>query len=407
MKPTISMEQWQNALSALQYAQSGAPLSHSLPSQRTSPRGSHTLFEPNKYQINELVRNYLAIGGHHEALRTFEREAGLSTNTNGAREGSAPQETNGNDSMASATQQHQHASSNQQHTHQQGNSTNTNHASTEHNHNSTQHNPSAHDHAESHHSTQNQYHSSQSHDQHSSSQSQNAHSLNQHSDQQAPSHTLPQSSSHNASSFDDDPMDTDEDFTPPYPQYDSALLEQRHHVRQLIQSGKIEEAVDYVHKLCPTLLSPAAHSDDHSDHLSSTSKHISFHLNRQHMIEMIRQGRVQDVLSFAREQMQHEVDQCYQKDIEDTMTLLAFADDKNSPVSQLLSTEKREETAALVNKALLEANHQVSEPELPKLLRLLKWGQHQLAQKVNFPMMRDFESGVLCDTEESSDSDSD
>jgi len=163
--------------------------------------------------------------------------------------------------------------------------------------------------------------------------------------------------------------------------YDESFLKQRDSIREHIHHGRLEEAITRLNELDPQIM--------------SQNKQVSFHLKRQQMIEMIRHGKISEVLQFAREQMKYETNLVFQKEIEDTMTLLAFSGADNSPVSDLMSLDKRQETAALVNGAMLEARNEVSQPELPKLLRLLDWGQEQLAQKMHFPMIKDFETATL------------
>jgi hypothetical protein len=90
------------------------------------------------------------------------------------------------------------------------------------------------------------------------------------------------------------------------------------------------------------------------------------------------------------------------------MALLAFDDAAKSPVGELLDVAHRQETASELNSAILTHLAQEKgflkkanlrnffiEPKLPNLLKMLKWSQSQLEEKVKFPKVSNLASGEL------------
>ena len=62
-------------------------------------------------------------------------------------------------------------------------------------------------------------------------------------------------------------------------------LDERIKIRDAIQAGKIQEATALVNQLHPDLL--------------DSDRHLFFHLQQQHLIELIRQKNVEEALKFA------------------------------------------------------------------------------------------------------------
>jgi hypothetical protein len=77
------------------------------------------------------------------------------------------------------------------------------------------------------------------------------------------------------------------------------------------------------------------------------------------------------------------------------MALLAFEDQNTSPVSYLLDHGQRQKTASELNAAILTSQRQEKDPKLPSLLKMLLWAQNQLAEKINFPQIRNLSTAEL------------
>jgi len=145
-------------------------------------------------------------------------------------------------------------------------------------------------------------------------------------------------------------------------------------IRASVQAGNIQAAVDRVNELDPGLL--------------GRNEHLAFHLLQQQLIEIIRDGRVEDALLFAQQHLAPagESSPAYLEDIERTMALLAFKDLASCPVADLLDVAQRHKTASELNGAILASQSQQREPKLPSVVRMLLWSQRQLAEKrVVFP----------------------
>ena len=90
------------------------------------------------------------------------------------------------------------------------------------------------------------------------------------------------------------------------------------------------------------------------------------------------------------------------------MALLAFDEASKSPVGYLMENGQRQKTASALNAAILTIQNQekgkmkylkifsfFSEPKLPILIKLLKWSQMKLEEKVKFPKVNNILSAEL------------
>lgn len=87
---------------------------------------------------------------------------------------------------------------------------------------------------------------------------------------------------------------------------------------------------------------------------------LYFKLQLQRLIELIRQGKIDEALIFAQEELApiSEKNKEFLEDIEKTMSLLAFESIENSPMKELLDDGQRQKTASEVNAAILESQSQ-------------------------------------------------
>ena len=82
-------------------------------------------------------------------------------------------------------------------------------------------------------------------------------------------------------------------------------------------------------------------------------------------------------------------------ELERTMSLLVFDDSSNSPVSDLLDISHRQKLATELNAAILTSFSQDKDPKLPSMLKMLRWAQDQLDEKVQFPKITDFTTAAI------------
>ncbi|KAJ2477348.1 hypothetical protein EV174_004648 [Coemansia sp. RSA 2320] len=167
---------------------------------------------------------------------------------------------------------------------------------------------------------------------------------------------------------------------------DLGSIEERMQIRFAVQNGDIKTAIERVNDLNPDIL--------------DTDPRLYFHLQQQHLIELIRQGNAEEALEFAQEELAPHGEEHPEllRELEKTMALLAFdAAGTRSPLAELLDFAHRQKTANELNAALLAAHSQPREPKLPALLQLLAWTQEQLDEKANYPRITNIVSAVLED----------
>ena len=115
-------------------------------------------------------------------------------------------------------------------------------------------------------------------------------------------------------------------------------------------------------------------------------------MQQQKFIEFIRQGRVEEAIQFAQDELAPRGEESpeFLSELEKTMALLAFDSAPNPPpaIAELLSPSQRMKTAGEVNAAILESLSQGKEVKLMGLLKLLCWGETMLEEKAEFPKVR-------------------
>ncbi|KAF9672299.1 hypothetical protein SADUNF_Sadunf11G0026900 [Salix dunnii] len=193
---------------------------------------------------------------------------------------------------------------------------------------------------------------------------------------------------------------------------DLATITDRMAVKKAVQCGNVEDAIEKVNDLNPEIL--------------DTNPQLFFHLQQQRFIELIRNGKVEEALEFAQEELapRGEENQSFLEELERTVALLAFEDVSNCPVGGLLDISQRLKTASEVNAAILTSQsrekavlffplgriHRNIEkgralllkgicvyPKLPNLLKMLLWAQNQLDEKAAYPRINDLSTAMLED----------
>ncbi|CAH9112024.1 unnamed protein product [Cuscuta europaea] len=169
------------------------------------------------------------------------------------------------------------------------------------------------------------------------------------------------------------------------PDIDLATITDRMAVKKAVQCGNVEDAIEKVNDLNPEIL--------------DTNPQLFFHLQKQRFIEMIRNGKVEEALDFAQEELapRGEENQGFLEELERTVTLLAFEDVANCPLGDLLDISQRMRTASEVNAAILTSQSHEKDPKLPSLLKLLVCAQNQLDEKVAYPRIKDVSTATLED----------
>uniref|UniRef100_A0A8D9BD64 Glucose-induced degradation protein 8 homolog n=1 Tax=Cacopsylla melanoneura TaxID=428564 RepID=A0A8D9BD64_9HEMI len=114
------------------------------------------------------------------------------------------------------------------------------------------------------------------------------------------------------------------------PSLDLNTMENRIKIRDAIQNGCIQEATALVNELYPELL--------------DNDRYLYFQLQQLHLIELIRNNKIEEALHFAQEQLSEagESDPVILHELERTMALLAFEEPTKSPFGDLLNQAHRQ-----------------------------------------------------------------
>ncbi|KAI5590738.1 hypothetical protein POPTR_004G037600v4 [Populus trichocarpa] len=169
------------------------------------------------------------------------------------------------------------------------------------------------------------------------------------------------------------------------PDIDLATITDRMAAKKAVQCGNVEDAIEKVNDLNPEIL--------------DTNPQLFFHLQQQRLIELIRNGKVNEALQFAQEELapRGEEDHSFLEELERTVALLAFEDVSNCPVGDLLDISQRLKTASEVNAAILTSQSHEKDPKLPSLLKMLLWAQNQLDEKAAYPRIKNLSTAMLED----------
>jgi hypothetical protein len=174
------------------------------------------------------------------------------------------------------------------------------------------------------------------------------------------------------------------------PNIDLESINDRMKIRTALQDGDVDSAMQQVNDLDEDIL--------------DSQPALLFQLQRQKLIELIRQGKVSEAIEFAQEELAPKGEEHvrfsqpgqltqpkpeFLPELEKTMALLAFTPDTlaSSPLASLLDMGQRQKTAGELNAAILTSQQQDKDPKLPALLKLMLWGQNLLDEKVHFPKM--------------------
>lgn len=164
----------------------------------------------------------------------------------------------------------------------------------------------------------------------------------------------------------------------------SDMMDERIKIKQLIERGDILEAQSLINQHYPELL------DSHGN--------LYFKLQQQHLIELIRQQRINDVLSYVHDHLSLE-DSRDLSEMEKTLALLAYEDPDKSPYANLLKDARRLQLASEINEIIIQetiGGGEASKPRLVTLLKLLLWTQSELERKkIRFPKMTDLVNGII------------
>ena len=157
--------------------------------------------------------------------------------------------------------------------------------------------------------------------------------------------------------------------------FDEKLLNQRFLIRQLITTNQIEKAINEINLIDKRIL--------------SENKMIYFVLQRQRLLNYIKDNKLQEALIFAKEELLplSEGDEFLYKELEKTMGLLAFENINDAPEKELISDKFLEKIATKMNLVILNylSGNKMINLNLDLLIKLSMYIQQILKKEINFP----------------------
>lgn len=168
------------------------------------------------------------------------------------------------------------------------------------------------------------------------------------------------------------------------PGVDMATLDDQIRIRDSIETGNIQEAIEQVNDVDPEIL--------------DTDPKLFFHLQQQQLLELIKQGDIERVLQFAQSELsaRGEENPEFLNELEQSLALLAFEDMSSCPFAELLQHSQRLKVVSELNAALLASQDQEATSKLSTLMKLVLWSQDQLEKKgLSFPKLPNIAAGKL------------
>ncbi len=128
--------------------------------------------------------------------------------------------------------------------------------------------------------------------------------------------------------------------------YNAELLDKRMKVRHLIISGKIDESINEI--------------NDINSEILENNPSIHFELQKQKLIEIIKQNKIEDALVFAQNKLFPitQNNESLLSELEKIMVLLAYDDIGKSPYKELGTVDQLKKLASIINLEILSAQMQ-------------------------------------------------
>eukprot|EP01061_Rhynchopus_euleeides_P039204 TRINITY_DN67265_c0_g1_i1.p1 TRINITY_DN67265_c0_g1~~TRINITY_DN67265_c0_g1_i1.p1 ORF type:complete len:232 (+),score=66.64 TRINITY_DN67265_c0_g1_i1:183-878(+) len=152
---------------------------------------------------------------------------------------------------------------------------------------------------------------------------------------------------------------------------DGGSIQTRNEVRQNLLAGDVPSALATLQASFPQVL------DDEA---------VQFCLRHQQLIELIKEGDVEQALDYARDHLASpDLPEDRLDLLEQGLALMAFESPEDCAYSHLLSSAHRRSAALSVDQAILESQNQSATPALLSILRLMKFIEEGVEDRVMFP----------------------
>ena len=168
------------------------------------------------------------------------------------------------------------------------------------------------------------------------------------------------------------------------PGVNMAHMDDQIKIREAIEAGRIQDAVELVNDVDPDIL--------------DTNPTLYFHLQQQQLLELIKTGDVERILEYSCTELaaRGEENPSFLDELEQSLSLLAFEDPTSSPFAKLLQSSQNLKVVSEMNAALLSSQDQEPMSKLVTLMKLVLWSQEQLKKRgFPFPMLADITDGKL------------
>lgn len=168
------------------------------------------------------------------------------------------------------------------------------------------------------------------------------------------------------------------------PGVNMASMDDQIKIREAIEAGRIQDAVELVNDVDPEIL--------------DTNPTLYFHLQQQQLLELIKTGDMERMLEYACTELsaRGEENPNFLDELEQSLSLLAFEDPVCSPFAKLLQSSQKLKVVSEVNAALLSSQDQEPLSKLVTLMKLVLWSQEQLEKRgLPFPKLANIADGKL------------
>jgi len=157
--------------------------------------------------------------------------------------------------------------------------------------------------------------------------------------------------------------------------FDEKLLNQRYLIRQLITTNQIEKAINEINLIDKKIL--------------EENKIIYFVLQRQILLNYIKDNKLQEALIFAKDTLLplSQGDEFLFKELEKTMGLLAYENINDAPEKELITDKFLEKIATKMNLVILNylSGNKMINLNLDLLIKLTMYIQQELKKEISFP----------------------
>ncbi|XP_030379786.1 glucose-induced degradation protein 8 homolog isoform X2 [Scaptodrosophila lebanonensis] len=144
-------------------------------------------------------------------------------------------------------------------------------------------------------------------------------------------------------------------------------LEDRLRIRRAVTEGRVQHAMELAKKLYPRIF--------------ESDNYMYFHMQQLRLIELIRERKLEQALSFAQSGSSgmNDLKRENVHEMERTLALLAFEKPEESPFGDLMGHSYRQRIASEMNSAILKYEQaEDAEPKLMFLIKLILWAQGKL-----------------------------